>query len=373
MHTNQVVAFTGGGSAGHVFPALAVAEYLQNQASVKVVWIGSKGGIESTLVSQAGIAYHALPSGKLRRYLSWKNIRDIFLVMAGILAALILLRKMRPALLFSKGGYVSVPVVIAAALLRIRIISHESDLVPGLATRINLRFSHRLLLSFDKSYQYIARRSREKCQVTGNPLRWLIHQADALEGRKIIGASAQQKMVLFLGGSLGAAQINTLIIEAIAMMPKNWLIVHQRGALSTLREKNGASVPCPAQERHRYRGHEFFGEEIGHLIAAADVIVSRAGANTLWELARLGKVMLLIPLPRSSSRGDQIDNAAYFVERRAARLLEEPTAPQIVEEIKQLMDNRATRKTLSANAQAIAPKDATIRVAAHILAALKER
>ena len=370
MHTNQVVAFTGGGSAGHVFPAIAVAEYLQQQSSIKVVWIGSRGGIERRLVSQAGIAYSAIPSGKLRRYLSWKNIRDIFLVKAGILVALMMLIKLRPALLFSKGGYVSVPVVLAAALLRIRIISHESDLAPGLATRINLRFSRRLLLSFRESYQYIATRSKKKCHITGNPVRLLIHHADAAEGRRILGIDSQRKMVLFLGGSLGAAQINTLVTEAMAIMPQNWFIIHQRGA-STQREGGSIEI-CPVAERHRYRGREFWGEEIGHLMAAADVVVSRAGANTLGELALLGKVMLLIPLSRRSSRGDQIDNAAYFAAHQAARLLEEPTAIQLVEEIKQLMDNLKVRNSMSANARAIVFKDATTQVAAHILATLKE-
>lgn len=370
MSAYQVV-FTGGGSAGHVFPALAVAEYLKKKESIAVQWIGSMRGIERSLVTDAGIRYHAIPSGKLRRYLSWKNIRDIFLIKAGIIAALVLLIKLRPQVVFSKGGYVSVPVVLAAAFLRIAVISHESDLVPGLATRINIRFSRILLLSFAESSKYIARK-RAKYDVTGNPLRSLITCADGVRGRNIIGARAHTKILLFLGGSLGAAQINTLVWQVIPHIPRGCTIVHQSGVVGSKPD-----FPTEVQEyiqsaQIHYVHQDFFGKEIAHIMAAADVVVSRAGANTLWELAYLAKPMILIPLSRASSRGDQIDNAAYFVRHAAALSLENPVAESLVRTIRTLLSNNQHAATMGANSRNMIHSDATQLVAHHIFSILQE-
>jgi UDP-N-acetylglucosamine--N-acetylmuramyl-(pentapeptide) pyrophosphoryl-undecaprenol N-acetylglucosamine transferase len=309
--TSPVVAFAGGGTAGHVFPGLAVAARLD----LRVVWIGSTRGVEKRLVAEAGIAYRGIPAGKLRRYLSFRNFTDLIRTAAGVVAALRIMRKDRPSLLFSKGGFVSVPPVLAAWLRGIPAWTHESDFDPGLATRINMRLCERVLVSFPETLDYLPADCREKAIVTGNPVREALYTAQPHRGRAFVGCPAGLPLLLVIGGSLGSSFMNTLLAGSLAALLPRFFVVHQMGA----REYRAAA-------REHYFPSPFFREELPDHMAAADVVISRAGANTLAEIAALGKPSILIPLPSSGSRGDQLRNAALFRARGASIVLEEGAA-----------------------------------------------
>jgi UDP-N-acetylglucosamine--N-acetylmuramyl-(pentapeptide) pyrophosphoryl-undecaprenol N-acetylglucosamine transferase len=312
----RCVAFTGGGTAGHVFPGLAVAEALARRWDGRIVWLGSRSGPERGLVEAAGIAFRPIPAGKLRRYWSLSNVADVFRIVGGLTASLRVLAAERPALLFSKGGFVSVPPVIAARLLGIPAFTHESDADPGLATRINARFCERVMVSHEHTADHFPPSLRSRVVFTGNPLRAAIYAADPAEGRRVAECAPADRLVLVLGGSSGSAFLNGLVTPvAGALCAAGIRLVHQTGD-----GKAGASgVPgC--------RVLPFIGAELPHLMAAADLVVSRAGANTLAELAALGRPSLLVPLSTSGSRGDQVRNAEVFRVAGASDVMTEETA-----------------------------------------------
>jgi UDP-N-acetylglucosamine--N-acetylmuramyl-(pentapeptide) pyrophosphoryl-undecaprenol N-acetylglucosamine transferase len=308
MSDEPAIAFTGGGTAGHVFPGIAVAQELGR----RVIWIGSSDGVEKSLVTAAGIEFRPIPAGKLRRYFSLRNLSDLAKIAAGFFASVRILKKERPALLFSKGGFVSVPPVVAARLVGIPSFTHESDFDPGLATRINLRFCEKVLVSFAETVQYLPARYRAKAVVTGNPVRASIYRAEASRGRAHVGCAPSAPLLFVMGGSLGSSFINALIQSSLPRLLKRFFVVHQAG------EKGYV-----ASLRRSYFTTPFFGEELPDVMAAADLVISRAGANTLAELAALGKPSLLIPLPETSSRGDQLRNAELFRARGASLVMAE--------------------------------------------------
>ena len=305
------IAFAGGGTAGHVFPGLAVAAALDR----RVVWLGSGRGVEKGLVTEAGIDFKSIPAGKLRRYFSFRNFFDFLKIAAGIVASFITLRREKPALLFSKGGFVSVPPVVAAWLCGIPAWTHESDFDPGLATRINLRFCEKVLVSFPQTVDYLPAGLRSRAVVTGNPVRPSLYTADPMRGRKFLGCNGGSPLLFVIGGSLGSSFINGLISSCREMLLDRFFVVHQMGA--------SEYVPS---SRAGYRTAPFFKAELPDVMAAADLVISRAGANTLAELAALGKPSLLIPLPETSSRGDQLRNAEMFRSRGASIVLRETDA-----------------------------------------------
>ena len=234
------IVFAGGGTAGHVFPGLAVAAELD----CRVVWIGSSAGVEKKIVADAGFEFHSIPAGKLRRYPSLRNLSDLFRIVAGVVAAVRILRRERPALLFSKGGFVSVPPVIAAWLCHIPSWTHESDFDPGLATRINLRFSEKVLVSLPETARYIPERYQKKVVVTGNPVRGALYAADPARGRSFVRCPDSAHIVFVIGGSLGSSFINGLIAASRPFSAQGVYIVHQTGAA----EKNsvaGEAVTFP--------------------------------------------------------------------------------------------------------------------------------
>jgi len=321
-----VVAFTGGGTAGHVFPGIAIAE----QLDLRVLWIGSADGVEGKLVRDAGIAFHGIPAGKLRRYFSLRNVTDIARVFAGVIASLRVLRREKPALLFSKGGFVSVPPVVAARLCRIPAFTHESDFDPGLATRINLRFCEKVFVSFADTVQFLPPRYRQKAVVTGNPVRSALLQGDRGKGRALAGCDSDLPLVLIMGGSLGSSFINSLVAAASPRLVEACFLVHQTGEKDFL-----------PSTRRGYFTTPFLSDGLPDIMAAADLVVSRSGANTLAELAALGKPMVLVPLPASGSRGDQLRNAEVFSAAGAAVVLrEEKTTPEtFLSEVLSLLTN----------------------------------
>ncbi len=297
------VAITGGGTGGHVYPALAVVEKLRETTECDIFWIGSSQGMERDIVEREGITYYSVPTGKLRRYFSLKTIPDMFRIIGGLFSSLRLLRKTRPAVLFSKGGFVSVPPVIAAKLLRIPVISHESDIDPGLATRINMRFSKVLCVPYEN---YRVGVKNTEIIVTGNPQRQAIFEGDAKRGRDHLGFIDNKPILLVSGGSLGASQINTLIQEILDELLNHFFVVHQMGDSGYIPSNRDGYVSAP-----------YFHEDYGDILAAADFVVCRGGAGSLWEVGLLRKLAVVIPLGTQNSRGDQVRNAELFASRGA--------------------------------------------------------
>ena len=349
-----VVAFTGGGTAGHVFPGIAVAEEVARSAGARVFWIGSRRGVEEKLVADAGIDFRAIPAGKLRRYLSPQNLVDVARVLAGMVSALRILRRERPSLLFSKGGFVSVPPVVAAWVCRIPSFTHESDLDPGLATRINLRFSEKVLLSFPETMDFLPPRFRGKAAVTGNPVRAVLFQADPARGRRAVGCDPRMPLLLVVGGSLGSSFLNGLIASSVPRLSGRFFVVHQMGDREYAPSRAVGYYTAP-----------FFFRELPDIMAAADLVISRAGANVLAEIATLGKPSLLIPLPASASRGDQIRNAEAFRKGGAALVIpqEKATATVLCSAIISLFEERPQLEEMGRRARMLARADSAEAIA----------
>ena len=352
----KCIVVTGGGTGGHVYPVLAVLDELPR---IRIVWIGSGSQLERRILEGRRLRYYGIPAGKLRRYFSVQNIIDLFRIGAGFLASLVILLREKPALVFSKGGYVSVPPVAAARLLGIPSLTHESDLRPGLATRINTRFADRVLVSFPGSDRYFDKRFRAKVIHTGNPIRKELLRGDPQIGRAMFGCPANVPLLLVLGGSLGAASINTLVLQIVDRLRMSCFIVHQLGSGHFGRET----------VQSNYYPAAYFHDELPDVLAAADLVLCRAGANTLWELAALGKPSILIPLPRGSSRGDQIENAGFFAEAGAAIVLQqEGLGPdRLSEVVLHLLGNADKLERMSARALELGRPDAAARIAQLVL------
>jgi len=339
----ELILCTGGGTGGHVFPGLAVVEALSEIWDGEVGWIGSARGVERDIVEGAGLRYWAIPAGKLRRYISFANLLDAFRVLFGFFAALVLLIRRRPKALFSKGGFVTVPPVLAARVLRIPVFSHESDLDPGLATRINSRFSRRVFIPYEASRRYYPARLQDRLVVSGNPVRRRVLQGSASAGRRFAGFSGTRPIVLFGGGSQGAAQINGILAEILPELLERADVLHQRGPHD----------PPRGNEAH-YASFSFLVDEFPHVLAAADLVVARAGAGTISELAATGTPAVLIPLMFGSSRGDQVRNAALYADIGAAVTLEgeDARAETVRDTVFALLDDPARRRRMEEAARA---------------------
>jgi len=306
------IAFTGGGTGGHIYPGLAIASRLKELMPLRLFWIGSSEGMDRAIVEKAGLEFAGIPSGKLRRYFSLQNASDVFKVGAGFFAARRILKQEKPALLFSKGGFVSVPPCVAAASLGIPVFTHESDYSPGLATRINTRFAERVFIPYKESARFFPGMESGKISVSGNPIRPEFAAADPAKGRAFLGLGDAERVLLVLGGSLGSREINGLVRAALPELVRHYTVVHQTG------EGDASAQGLPPGAAGRYKPYAYFGDEIPHIIAAAELVLCRSGAGTIWECASLRKPMVLIPLRGSGTRGDQVENARLFAEAGAA-------------------------------------------------------
>ncbi len=310
MTAPRHLLFTGGGSAGHVIPSLPLIEHFAAQGST-ISYVGSKDGPEGGLVAPLRVSFFAIRSGKLRRYWSWRNVADVWWIVVGICQAFALIRRLRPSIVFSKGGYVAFPVVVGAWLWRVPIVAHESDLTPGLANRLSLPFVDAVCTNFAST----TFRLRNGAVIhTGTPLRADLLHGDAQRGRALVGAAPGTPLVLVVGGSLGAEALNRVVRAALDSLLRFGVVVHVCGAGRT---------DAAMRQRAGYHQFEYVGAQWGDLLASADVVVSRAGANSVYELVSLKKPHLLVPLPRSASRGDQIDNAAYALSHGWSRVVAE--------------------------------------------------
>ena len=333
------VVFAGGGTGGHIFPGLAVADAFRAlNPPARIAWFGSSRGMDKSLVEASGKAdvFYGIPSGKLRRYFSLQTIPDCAKIIAGFCKAFFLLAKLKPAALFSKGGYVSVPPCYAASLLGIPVFTHECDFSPGLATRLNARAASRIFVSYAGTADFFSGGVKDRVVLTGNPVREEFYHASAALGREFLGmghdgqaAGESKPLLVVLGGSSGSRQLNALVRETLSWLTRRFDVVHQTGFDARLNadEKNG----CPALDNEPiegYKAYAFIHAQMCHLIAAADVIVARAGANTLWECAVCAKPLVLIPLSGAGTRGDQVENAAFFARNNAALALDGSTVTQ---------------------------------------------
>jgi UDP-N-acetylglucosamine--N-acetylmuramyl-(pentapeptide) pyrophosphoryl-undecaprenol N-acetylglucosamine transferase len=320
----KTIVFTGGGSAGHVTPNLAIISKLQG-LGWNVQYVGSKEGIEREIIEHARIPFHPVSSGKLRRYFDLKNVKDPFKVIKGIGEAYMLLRKLKPAIVFSKGGFVSVPVILASWLNRIPVISHESDLSPGLANKISIPFVTKICVNFPESLNYI---KGGKGVCTGLPIREQITQGKAFRGYDLCDFHKQKPVLLVMGGSLGAQKINSAVRDSLDTLLESYQIVHICGKGQT----------DPAYNRRGYKQFEYINEELSDILAMTELVVSRAGATSIFEFLALRKPMLLIPLTRQASRGDQLLNAASFEKQGYARVVfeENLTADSLIDGINEV-------------------------------------
>ncbi|WP_332238347.1 undecaprenyldiphospho-muramoylpentapeptide beta-N-acetylglucosaminyltransferase [Sporolactobacillus sp. KGMB 08714] len=322
------IVFTGGGSAGHVTPNLALIDKLKDDW--EIAYIGSKNGIEKTLVQNHGIDYYAISSGKLRRYFDMKNFKDPFKVLAGVMQSFFILRKIKPAVIFSKGGFVSVPVVIGAWLNRIPVYIHESDITPGLANRIAVNFATKLFVTFEEA---AANFPKEKVVYSGAPIRDVLLQGNKQKGLQFLGFRDDKPVLLVMGGSLGARKINEAIRAALPNLLKTYRIVHLCGK---------GNIDADLEKRSGYRQFEYVDQELPDILAASSLIVSRAGSNAIFEFLALKKPMILIPLPLRSSRGDQILNAKSFREKGFCEVLDDDTltADKLLDTVERVRRNR---------------------------------
>lgn len=324
------IALTGGGTAGHVMPNFALAPDLV-AAGFEIHYIGSSG-IERELVARFGIPFHEISSGKLRRYFSLENFLDIFKVILGVFQAFVVLAKLRPAVVFSKGGFVAVPVAVAARVLGIPVISHESDYTPGLANRIIGKFAKKLLYSFPETAKYIP---VDKGLCVPSPIRRELFTGSRAEGLNLCGFSGSVPVILVMGGSLGAQRLNDALLASLPKLVERYQIVHLTG--------KGKGIPFA---HSRYRGFEFLGDELRHVFAMTDITICRAGANSIFEMLALKIPMLLVPL-EAGSRGDQVLNANSFASRGWATVLREKdmTPDSLYTAVNDLMASREAMKT----------------------------
>lgn len=322
---------TGGGSAGHVIVNLALIPQLQ-QAGWQIGYIGSADGIERQLLKDyESINYHHIATGKLRRYFDWNNFKDPFRVVKGVMQAYRIIKREKPKLVFSKGGFVSVPVIMGAWLNKVPAIIHESDLTPGLANKISTRFAQKVCYTFPETSQYL---NQDKAVHVGPVIRGELRAGNRTRGYTLCQFTKTKPVLLVMGGSLGSQRINAAVREALPQLLQQFQIVHLCGK---------GQVDETLQQRG-YCQFEYLQDELPDVLAFADVVVSRAGANAIFEFLALQKPMLLIPLPLSSSRGDQILNARSFEQQGFARVISEEDLTEAVflEEVQTLYKDRNT-------------------------------
>lgn len=322
------IVLTGGGTAGHVNPNIALIGRLK-ELGYDISYIGSKNGIEKDLIAETGIPYYAISTGKLRRYLDAKNVTDVFRVAKGLADADRLLRFIRPDVIFSKGGYVSVPVVISSKRHNVPVVIHESDFTPGLANKISFHFAKHICCSFPETLSMLP---EDKGIHTGSPIRETLFNGNKDAGLSFTGLSDKKPILLIMGGSIGSVAINEAIRLALPALLENYQLIHLcgKGNLDeTLKNTVG------------YVQYEYIGTELPDLFAASSIIISRAGANAIFEFLALHKPNILIPLPATQSRGDQLLNAQSFEKQGYSYVLpEEKVNAASLQEAIQLVESK---------------------------------
>lgn len=326
------IVMTGGGTAGHVTPNIALMPALKD-AGYEISYIGSYEGIEKGLIEGQKIPYYGISSGKLRRYFDIKNFSDPFKVVKGYCQSVKLLKQLKPDIVFSKGGFVSVPVIMAAKRCKIPAIIHESDITPGLANKLAIPNATKVCCNFPETLQYLP---KEKAVLTGSPIRKELLSGDAKKALSFCNFTDESKpVILIIGGSTGSKAINTAIRELLPELLKKYNVIHLCGKGNL--EESLATLSGYAQ-------FEYVNKELSDLFALSTLVISRAGANAICELLALHKPNILIPLSAAASRGDQILNAASFEKSGYSYVLEEEKVSNktLLEAINHVMENKTS-------------------------------
>ncbi|KIL47965.1 undecaprenyldiphospho-muramoylpentapeptide beta-N-acetylglucosaminyltransferase [Jeotgalibacillus campisalis] len=325
------VLFTGGGSAGHVSVNVALIPRFKEK-DWTISYIGSHNGIEKDMITTQfpDVPYHGIASGKLRRYFSVKNFTDPFRVLAGVMQAYRVLKKEKPNVIFSKGGFVSVPVLLAAKMAKIPVAIHESDVTPGLANKLAIPFATKIYTTFKETLQFMPK-DRSTC--AGAIIREELFTGSRKVGEELTNLHASKPVLLIMGGSLGAQGINKVVRDSLDSLLEHFSVIHLCGKGNIIQT-----------DKEGYVQYEFVSTELPHLLEMTDLVVSRAGSNSIFEFLALKKPMLLIPLSKESSRGDQILNANAFVQQGFALKLEEQDLSQecFLTTVRQLRDQQWT-------------------------------
>ena len=351
------IVLTGGGTAGHVTPNIALIPRLK-ELGYEISYIGSLDGIEKKLIEELNIPYYGIASGKLRRYFDLKNFSDPFKVLKGYAQSRKLLKKLKPDVIFSKGGFVTVPVVVAAKSCKIPAIIHESDMTPGLANKLAIPSATKVCCNFPETLKHLP---EEKAVLTGTPIRQELLSGDKLEALKFCGFTANKPVIMIIGGSLGAAAVNDSMRKILPELLKDFQVVHLCGK---------GKLDESLQNTEGYIQFEYIKKELADLFALADIVVSRAGANAICELLALQKPNLLIPLSAKASRGDQILNARSFEKQGFSMVLEEEaiTDNVLLNAVHDLYANRETYRQAMENA----PGQDSITVICDLIAACQK-
>lgn len=325
------IILTGGGTAGHVTPNIALLPELKNQG-YEVHYIGSYDGIERKLIEEFNIPYYGISCGKLRRYFDPKNFSDPFKVLKGYREASALIKKLKPNIVFSKGGFVSVPVVLAAKRRKVPTIIHESDMTPGLANKICIPCATKICANFPETLKSLP---EGKAILTGSPIRKELFSGNKLAGLELCGFTVNKPVLLIIGGSLGSQVVNDAIRGILPRLLKDFQVIHLCG-----KDKLDENL----NHTEGYIQFEYVKKELSDLLDAADLIISRAGANAICEILALRKPNILIPLSAAASRGDQILNAASFEKQGFSYVIPEEnlTGDLLIDTIKEVFKNRTS-------------------------------
>ena len=326
---NRKILLTGGGSAGHITVNLALIPMLRD-AGWEIIYIGSFEGIERELISNiCEVTYYGISTGKLRRYFDKQNFTDLFRVLKGITQAYKIIHREQPQIVFSKGGFVSVPVVVASRSNNVPVITHESDLTPGLANRINMYFAQKICTTFPDTLKYLP---KDKGEFIGAIVRPELEQGNSERGRIYCQFESTKPVILVTGGSLGSVYINRTIRSLLDLLLEEFQIVHICGRGNIDRDI----------ERKNYKQFEYVTSELADLMHLADLVISRAGSNFIFEFLSLKKPMILIPLSKNSSRGDQIENAKVFKKQGFAEVIleENLTQDNLLDTIQAVFNNQ---------------------------------
>ncbi len=346
----NTIVLTGGGTAGHVTPNIAlIPELKKNGWDVK--YIGSYQGIEKDLIHKENIPYYGIASGKLRRYLSVQNLKDPFKVAKGFFDAYKVLKKVKPKVVFSKGGYVTVPVVLAASTLKIPVVLHESDMTPGLANKIAMKGAKVICVNFEETLRYVG----NKGVWTGSPIRKELFEGNRERGNKLCGFNSQKPVLLMMGGSLGSVKINETLRKALPDLMPSFNIIHICGK---------GNLDHALNDAKGYKQFGYAGKELADLFAITDIMLSRAGANALSEILALNIPSLLIPLSQAASRGDQIQNAKAMQSKGYCEVLfeEDLNEDALIEKINILYNNRLDYRMAMKQASQIKAIDKIINI-----------
>ena len=325
------IILTGGGTAGHVTPNIALLPRLK-ELNYDIHYIGSYNGIEKELIEQFGIPYHGISTGKLRRYFSLQNFTDPFRVIKGLDEARKLVKILKPDVIFSKGGFVSVPVVLAGKSRKVPTIIHESDMTPGLANKLSLSSATKVCCNFPETLEHLP---EGKAVLTGSPIRQELLSGDKFKAREFLHFTSDKPVIMIVGGSLGAVAVNNAVRAILPELLKKYQLIHLCGK---------GKVDESLLNMEGYAQFEYIRDELKDLFAITDIVISRAGANAICELLALHKPNLLIPLSANASRGDQILNARSFERQGFSMVLEEEelTNEILLGAINNLYENRET-------------------------------